>query len=46
MKHLDIILLIFALLLIILAFGFKSIIVFFILIGWDIIGLIMFFRNG
>lgn len=43
MKHFDfdIIFLIFALLLIVLAFGFKNIIAFFILIGWDIIGLIM-----
>lgn len=45
MKHLDIILLIFALLLIVLAFGFKNIVAFFILIGWDIVGLVMFFRN-
>lgn len=43
MKHLDIILLIFALLIIVLTFGFKNIIAFYILISWIIIGLIGIF---
>lgn len=47
MKHFDfdIIFLIFALLLIVLAFGFKNIIAFFILIGWSVVGLIMLFHG-
>ena len=43
MKHLDIILLIFALLIIILVFSFKNIIAFYILISWIIVGLIGIF---